>query len=121
VTGLSGGIGTCYDFATVKYSGIVEIEEQRDKGPQTGNMRLTCIPNPFSTSTTIHLTCTGQSAERTELQIFDVAGRRVRDFILYPSSFILPTVVEWDAKGIPPGIYFISIDGSIQQKVMKIK
>ncbi len=71
-------------------------------------------PNPFSTTTTISFSRTGQSAEGIEIQIIDVTGRRVRDFILYPSSFILPAKLEWDGRdengrALPPGIYFLTL------------
>ena len=71
-------------------------------------------PNPFAASTTIYLTGRGQRAERIELAIFDVTGRRVRDLILYPSSFILPAKLEWDGRDnagqrVAPGVYFCRI------------
>ncbi len=49
-------------------------------------LSLLCQPNPFATSITLILPSIEQRAERIEINIYDVSGRRVRDFILYPSS-----------------------------------
>ncbi len=84
-------------------------------------------PNPFTTSTTIHLAGLEQRAERIELEIFDAAGRLVKNFILYPSPFILPAKLEWNAKDnyggeVSPGIYFVRIktDNFVSTKMITL-
>lgn len=123
VTGLSGGINTCFDFATVKYSGIVGVAHQDDR-PQRPGTGFSCFPNPFATSTTIHLSGMARKAERIKLQIYDVSGRRVRELFLYPSSFVLGTT--WDGRDnagkiVSPGVYFLELNGGPKQKIIKIK
>jgi hypothetical protein len=72
-------------------------------------------PNPFRDKINIEY-CIGQSAEGIELEIFDAAGRLVKNFILHPSSsFILPAKLEWDGKNnqgkeVPSGIYFFKVN-----------
>ena len=85
-------------------------------------------------------------AEGIELEIFDVAGRLVKKFILYPSpraigkchtpsgitqgeSFILPAKLEWDGKDdygkiLPSAIYYIRLtQGNLTQtrKILFVK
>ncbi|MCK4575436.1 hypothetical protein KAU34_03425 [candidate division WOR-3 bacterium] len=64
------------------------VKESEDRKPKTRDIRLTCHPNPYSTSTTISFERLSehQNISESELQIYDVFGRRVRDFILYPWS-----------------------------------
>jgi N-acetylneuraminic acid mutarotase len=78
---------------------------------------LSVSPNPFSTATTISFQGISdyQNTSIPELQIFDVTGRVVRHFFLYPSSFIFPVELEWDGRDdkgekASPGIYFISLE-----------
>jgi hypothetical protein len=95
VTGRSYIAGD-FDYFTVRYAPVQGVAE-RDR-PNNGSGEITCFayPNPFSKLVQIRLL--GESEKRgieeTELQIFDVTGREVRHFILYPSSFILD--VTWD-------------------------
>lgn len=77
---------------------------------------LKVYPSPFSTFTTISLTLPSKehSAEGIELKIFDATGRLVKNFILYPSPFILPAKLEWHGKDdlgrkVTPGVYFIQL------------
>ncbi len=105
------------------YSPFIEVHIPEKFQP----LSLHLAPNPFTTSTTIYLSSRGQRAKRRELQIFDVTGRRVREFILYPSSFILPAKLEWDGRDhkgdeVAPGVYFVQYhaeDNSLTQKVIK--
>jgi len=99
----------------------VDVQEKRRKTPI---LALTIKPNPFTTSTTIILPNTGHRAKSMEVHIFDVTGRRVREFILYPSSFILGAT--WDGrdeagKVLPPGIYFLKLNGKPVGKVVKVR
>jgi len=92
------------------------IEEEDHVNSKFRNWAVKISPNPFATSTTIYLSGLGQRAERIELQIFDMAGRRVGEFILYPSSSILAAKVKWDGSDIsgrllPSGKYILRVKG----------
>ncbi len=87
--------------------------------------QIQVFPNPFSTATTIHLSGIAHGAENIELKIYDTSGRRVREFILYPSSFILPAKLTWDrtndaGKAVAPGVYFIKIKAGMKTYCKKI-
>jgi hypothetical protein len=56
----------------------------------------------------------GYGAERIELLIYDVSGRRVREISLVPFSFSLGGKVEWDGRDnagqrVAPGVYFAGL------------
>jgi hypothetical protein len=124
VTGLSGGVGTTFDFATVKYSGIVGTSEQKDKRSETRDIRLTCIPNPFMTEIRIQISEVGSDIGHLSsdlcLEIYDLSGRLVHQFSV-PSSQFSVANVTWDGTGFAPGIYFISVYGSVKQKIIKLQ
>jgi hypothetical protein len=86
---------------------------------------LEISPNPFSTATTISLRGVSdyQSTRISELQIFDVTGRRVREISLLPFDFSL--TVTWDgrddyAKHVSPGIYFVRLRSGDYTAIEKV-
>lgn len=96
---------------------------------------LKVYPNPYRDKVEIRY-CTGKSAESMEqraeriaLRIYDVTGRKVREFILYPSSSILPAKLEWDGtdnlgRKVSPGVYFIQLvvgDYRMIEKAIKLR
>ncbi len=114
-----------YDVWLLRIEPEAGVAENRDRRPKTIDLRLACHPNPFVSSTTIHLSGLGQRAECIELQIYDVMGRGIRQFILYPSSFILPAKLEWDGRDqagnvVPPGIYYIILKNGTQIHAKKL-
>jgi hypothetical protein len=114
-----------HDIYLVKMEADLGIDEFPCHNPSIAVLNVT--PNPFATSTAIHLTGIVHGEERKELNIYDISGRRVRDFILYPSSFILD--VTWDGRDengclLPSGVYYVRLKGngiSLTKKVMKIR
>jgi hypothetical protein len=123
-TSFGAGSWEAYILKTNPEAGVVEEDRKPKYG--IGNVRLVCNPVPFLEQLTISLLGEpeGGCIGGLELKIYDVVGRRVRDLILYPSSFILETT--WDGKDeegrtARAGTYFISIDGSPKQKVVKIQ
>ncbi len=69
-------------------------------------------PNPFSNKTVIRFS-TGQRTEGS-LTIYDVAGRKVREWHLAPSHTSLVTGLVWDGKDmngqeVPGGIYLYTL------------
>jgi hypothetical protein len=104
-------------------SGIAE-----EPAPVSPGVKLTCSPNPFITSTTISLRGISdhQNTRISELHIYDITGRLVRQISLLPFDFSLGAQAIWDGKDeegrvVREGIYFISVDGSVKQKIVKIK
>ncbi len=91
ITGFSGGSGTTYDFATIKYSGIPGIEYSSSLNIVSHNF----VPNIFTGPLRL--------PEGRTCKVFDIMGR-----IVIPGK-------------IKPGIYFIEIDGVVVQKAIKIK
>ena len=106
--------------------GNVGVEEQTDKRPRNREKRLACHPNPFIESVEIQLHgvteygCIGES----EIQIFDVTGRKVREISLLPFNFSLEGT--WNGrdkagKVVAPGIYFLKFQGKSVGKIVKVR
>jgi flagellar hook assembly protein FlgD len=60
------------------------------------------------------------------IRIYDLAGRLVRQISLLPFSFSLGAKATWDGKDeegktVRAGIYFVSIGGSVKEKIVKIR
>ena len=72
VTGWSEGVGSGYDFATIKYSSTTGVKTYLDEFPSNYVLRQN-YPNPFNPNTTIKW----QMPETgfVSLKIFDVIGR----------------------------------------------
>ena len=94
------------------YTSIVSVGEIRDKTgvPTYLNVR----PNPFISSTTIHLL--GEQEHKgigaQEIKIYNLSGRLVKQFRLPTAYSLLPTVVKWDGRDndgrrLPGGVYFL--------------
>jgi hypothetical protein len=114
VTGYSWGSGTNIDYATIKYSQVGVEEEVGSKRQAT---RLEIYPNPFTTSTSIHLSSIGQSAKGIGLKIYNVSGRLMNSIPLTTNHLTICT-------DLIPGIYFLKFDDgkcSITEKVIKIR
>lgn len=100
-------------------TGIVEI----DLEPKN-SIRLTASPNPFSKKTDISLSI-GQSAKGTELKIYDVTGKSVKEFNLKSEIYNLKSQFVWhgkDNQGIdcPPGVYILYLEGKGFNKSLKL-
>jgi hypothetical protein len=81
-----------------------------------GKWSFTCIPNPFREKITISLVGVSEywGIGGSEINIIDVSGRVVKQFILHPSSFILPAELEWDGRDdagvkLASGVYFLKM------------
>jgi hypothetical protein len=104
-----------FDYFTVKYAPVQGVAERGVPNNSPGKIRCHAYPNPFSKLVEIRLY--GVSENRgigeTELQIFDVTGRKVRQISLLPFNFLLG--VSWDGrddegKVLPTGTYFMVVE-----------
>jgi hypothetical protein len=81
---------------------------------------ITVQPNPFRQMTNIRYTTKGST-----LNVYDAAGRKVRDFHITP--YALQSSVSWDGRDaagnmLAPGVYFIGDDtGRHIEKVVKLR
>lgn len=131
-----GGVGpgtgdevSDYVFYDPWLNAPVGITEDDNWELGTRKWELVATPNPFSSATTILLSGMGLGAEGMEIDIYDVAGRRVRTFFPYASSFILPASLEWDGKdsngqAVMPGVYFVRCTAgskSLVEKIIRLK
>lgn len=104
-------------------SGITEWEREICTRP----LEVTVYPNPFHERTEIVLQGEWESGREGEgeIEIFDVTGRKVRELLLYPSSFILPASLEWDGRDdaghrVVPGVYFVKFGAGKKMLTRKI-
>ncbi|MCK4576573.1 T9SS type A sorting domain-containing protein, partial [candidate division WOR-3 bacterium] len=111
------------------FSNTAGIEETKIATPKLENLKLKVYPNPFSTSTSIQISCIEHRAEGIELKIYDVSGRVVRNFNLPTAYSILPTNFYWDGtddfgKKLPVGIYLVVFKNgseSIRGKILMMR
>jgi len=119
------GIRYYYKLGVVKTNGNTQWYGPVSAIVSSVGAFLSIFPNPFTNSTTISFSRMEHRAERIELQIYDLGGRLVKNFILYPSSFILPAKLEWDGKDengrvLPSGIYYCRLTQGIATQTRKI-
>ncbi|MBN2018228.1 MAG: T9SS type A sorting domain-containing protein [Candidatus Cloacimonetes bacterium] len=76
---------------------------------------LTCLPNPFSTSTIIKFSNTSEITENTEITIYNIKGQLVRELPIFASSPCRFVEVVWDGRDengyeVKSGVYFYKLD-----------
>jgi hypothetical protein len=131
IAGMTKSFGSgLSDVYLIKTEQDLGIQERIDRRSQTRDLRLLCHPNPFISATTI--TLHGESENRrngeTVIQIFNIAGRKVRSLSVLSSPFSVPSYV-WDGRDergneVCAGIYYLRLKGEeniIQKKLIKLK
>jgi hypothetical protein len=110
----------CDDIiVTAEGTGIAE------HGTETLDL-ISVHPNPFTQIANIRYMIhdSGYKAEESTLNIYDAAGRKVRDFRITP--YALQSSVSWDGRDavgnmLAPGVYFIQDEsGTQREKVVKL-
>jgi hypothetical protein len=92
---------------------------------------LMVCPNPFHGRIEISIAGVSEygSIGVSELQVYDVSGRRVREISLLPFSFSLGGKAEWDGRDnageqVSPGIYFVHLriaDKVLTKKIIMVQ
>jgi hypothetical protein len=80
---------------------------------------LDCYPNPFNSVTTFSYRLTANSF--VSLEVFDIIGRIVETLVSAHQG-VGKYKVQWNASGMPSGIYFyqLRVGGNVQTKKMLI-
>jgi len=98
------------------------VEKLKDRNHKTEDIRLYSHPNPYTTSTLITLTLpsTGQTAQGIELNVYDIAGRKVKRLMSEKSPNSKFSILNYiwdgkdrDGKRAKAGIYFIKIKNDV--------
>jgi ligand-binding sensor domain-containing protein len=75
-------------------------------------------PNPFNPSTTIQYQLPQQ--ETVSLEVFDMAGRKVRTLIAGEQQKVGTHTMRFDASNLSSGVYFVRIQAGTFQDIQKI-
>ncbi|MBZ0201854.1 MAG: SBBP repeat-containing protein [Ignavibacteria bacterium] len=122
LTGTSAGIGTGYDFTTIKYSQSIGIQIISTEIPSAFSLQQN-YPNPFNPTTKIRFDVPIDSRLRGNdnvvLKIYDALGREVAVLVnenLKPGTY----EADWNASSFPSGVYFYTLktDGFTETKKM---
>jgi hypothetical protein len=98
------------------------VAEPKTAPTRAPAISLFCEPNPFRSSTVLHLTTGPLDHSTTLLRIFDALGRLVRSF----SSLLSPhSSLTWDGTdelghALPSGAYFALLDAAGQHVTARI-
>lgn len=118
VTGRSEGLGTTWDYATIKYSQSIGIRQLSSLIPEQFSLSQN-FPNPFNPVTKINYDVT--HAGRVSLIVFDILGRYVTTLVnenQSPGTY----QVELDGSNLSSGVYFYKLetDGFTDVKSMMV-
>ena len=103
----------------------VEETENSDFGFRISDLKV--HPNPFTTTTHIKLTLPSSEfrVPSSELRIYNVSGRLVKNLSLGAGHWALETTVVWDGrdnagKEVKSGIYYIRVKTQRQSFITKV-
>lgn len=106
VTGYSKGMGTNYDYATIKYSQSVGVNQLNSIIPDKFILSQN-YPNPFNPSTNINFSIPQNSF--VKISVFDIRGKSIS--MLVNENLTVGTYkVDFDGSHYPSGVYFYSLE-----------
>lgn len=116
VTGYSGGSGTGYDYATIKYFHTTSIQNISNEIPDQFSLSQN-YPNPFNPTTIIRFDI--QKPGFVTLRIYDILGKEVS--ILVSESLQAGTYeADFNASGLTNGVYFYKLEAGGLNQVKKM-
>jgi len=116
LTGTSLGSGTEYDYATIKYSQSVGINQISTIIPEKFSISHN-YPNPFNPTTKIKFDLKNSSL--VKLVVFDMLGKEVATLVnesLNAGSY----ETEFDGSGLTSGVYIYRIETDTYNEVKKM-
>ena len=117
VTGYSEGLGTGYDYATIKYS-CAGIEENRSQIIEDRRQKLEVYPNPSFGNSVIRYNL----SEKTDiiLKLYDISARLVQTIYSETQEKGEHEVSLGCATSLPGGIYFIRLETDELKAIKKL-
>jgi hypothetical protein len=108
------------DFVTIKYIQIVPGIEENHSPLSADRILPKIFPNPAKTFFTIHIP---QTADRTQIKIFDVTGKMIKEFrYLKVDVASAPSTLRVTLDGIKNGVYFVKVGNEmIREKLVVTK
>jgi hypothetical protein len=106
------------DMKGLKYAkGTFVGVEENESGKIKKNSELRIFPNPCSGLLNIEYSM--QETGEAEISIYDVTGRVVREIVNehFSTGYHNRT---FDARGLPPGVYFVRLDAGNHSEIKKV-
>ncbi|NOS84089.1 MAG: T9SS type A sorting domain-containing protein [Ignavibacteria bacterium] len=116
VTGTSKGIGTNYDYVTIKYSQTVGLNQISTDIPTEYSLSQN-YPNPFNPSTTIKFDIPNEA--NVKITVYDMLGKEVKvlaDEFTQAGSY----EVNFDASMLSSGTYFYKLTADSFNDIKKM-
>jgi hypothetical protein len=109
------GLIDIYLIKTDSFGRAVAVTEPEASAIRATSLSLSCEPNPFHSSTVLHLTTEPLDRSTTHLCVYDAEGRNVRSL----------SSLTWDGRDdsgqpLPSGAYFIRCDVADEHLVARI-
>ena len=116
VTGWSEGVGSGYDFATIKYSSTTGVKTYLDEFPSNYVLRQN-YPNPFNPITKIKFQIPDFGF--VTLKVYDVLGNEISKLVNNENQ-LGRYEVKFDATNLSSGIYFYKLQSGAYTETRKM-
>jgi hypothetical protein len=118
--GTGGGVLNFFSTNCPDITGAEMPDDRKQKSEVS--LRLNISPNPFTTVARFEVL---GASKKSELQIYDVTGRKIKRLSIPNSQFPIHNYV-WDGRDdggnkVSPGVYFLKVNGKSVGKVVKVE